>query len=284
MSYYVPLRAGIIRGDSSRYLYSTIPHDYTRGIEIISYPGVKSDQYAVTTEGKIINILTGLELKQYLGSKGYLSLSLPSIGGIMKTMMVHRIVAYQFCNPPTDIENYHVNHIDGNKQNNCCGNLEWLSASANVQHAISYLHSDRIISYSGKIRPDSTPEFIENICTLFADGKSDTEVMVILGMDICDPNYSFLRDIRQGKSWSCISSKYKFPRNSQNRVYTKHDKEKIKEFYRRGMDPYDIYYHIEGVKYDSSNEAMRKINAIKRVYGSMYKEFPVLNSVKNEEI
>lgn len=279
--YYVnPLRAGVIRSAENRYSYSTTPYDYTRGISFITYPGIKKNQYTITTEGKVVNIDTGLEIKQHMNSKGYCSVSLPTEDKQMRTSLIHRLVAYQFCNPPADIENYHVNHIDGNKQNNSCGNLEWTSVSANILHSIQQLHPENI-SYSGSIRPDATPEFIGSICHLFSIGKTDTEVINILGMVQCDANYSFLSDIRKGRSWNGISSKYTFPKNSQTKVYTPHDVEKIKEYYRSGCrDPYDIYYNIEGIKYSPSKEAMRKINAIKRVYGSMYREFSVINKEK----
>lgn len=273
MSYVFPLRAGIIRDNENRHKYSTIPYDYTRGISFITYPGIKRNQYTITTEGKVVNIKTGLEIKQCINNKGYCYISLPTEYGKMCHASIHRLVAYQFCNPPIDIENYHVNHIDGNKQNNVCGNLEWLSVSANIQHSMQYLHSENL-SYTGRIRPDATPELIENICYLFSIGKTDTEVMNELNMVQCDPNYSFLSDIRNRRSWTGISSKYKFSTNSQAKVYTPHDIEKIKEYYNSGcMDPYDIYYNIEGIKYSASKEAMRKINAIKRVYGTMRRAY-----------
>lgn len=46
---------------------------------------------------------------------------------------IHRIVAKVFLDNPNKYK--YVNHIDGNKKNNCVENLEWCSAKDNTKHA-----------------------------------------------------------------------------------------------------------------------------------------------------
>ena len=73
--------------------------------------------------------LDGTPLKKYISSYGYERVC---ING--KCWLVHRIMAMVFIpNPDNKPE---VNHIDGNKLNNCASNLEWCTKSENITHAI----------------------------------------------------------------------------------------------------------------------------------------------------
>lgn len=52
-----------------------------------------------------------------------------------KPVYVHRVIADTFIPNPLNLPQ--VNHIDGNKCNNCVTNLEWVSQSDNIKHAFS---------------------------------------------------------------------------------------------------------------------------------------------------
>lgn len=54
--------------------------------------------------------------------------------GKRKNQFIHRLLATHFI--PNPENKAHVNHIDGNKQNNDLSNLEWNTPKENAQHAI----------------------------------------------------------------------------------------------------------------------------------------------------
>lgn len=94
---------------------------------------VETSNYDVSNLGNIRNRNTGRVLKGRLSKSGYLQVSLTLIlTGRQKNQYIHRLVAqYWVLNNENKKE---VNHKDGNKLNNRCDNLEWVTSSENQLH------------------------------------------------------------------------------------------------------------------------------------------------------
>lgn len=107
-------------------------------------PGFEN-RYQISTAGKIksiprfVNNHTGKLktkekiLKQRKNEKGYLCVDLINNDGKRVFCGVHRFVALAFI--PNPDNKPQVNHIDGDKTNNCISNLEWCTNSENQKHA-----------------------------------------------------------------------------------------------------------------------------------------------------
>ena len=94
-----------------------------------------STNYYITEDGKCYNTITNKFLKGQVNCKnGYLSYNLTMPNGSMKRLYAHRLVANAFIENP--LNKKEVNHIDGNKINNCVENLEWVTSEENKRHAI----------------------------------------------------------------------------------------------------------------------------------------------------
>lgn len=95
---------------------------------------IKSENRTITrTDGLNIKY-PSVMLKQTKSHKGYLTVSLSDRKHKRQTFFVHRLVAKAFI---PNLHNYpQVNHIDGNKENNSVENLEWVTQTENMQHAV----------------------------------------------------------------------------------------------------------------------------------------------------
>lgn len=83
--------------------------------------------YTIQEDGEVVSRF-GRVITPQVGKAGYVRVELAG-----KKYLVHRLVAGAFVANPESKP--HVNHIDGNKANNCACNLEWVTQSENQLHA-----------------------------------------------------------------------------------------------------------------------------------------------------
>jgi hypothetical protein len=103
----------------------------------------RAPDYEVSNIGRVRRSLTAIKRNstkrgRMLSLKsdkntGYVRVSLRSRDGKLLREQVHRLVARAFLGDHR--RGCHVNHIDGNKENNEASNLEWCTPQENVRHA-----------------------------------------------------------------------------------------------------------------------------------------------------
>jgi hypothetical protein len=98
--------------------------------QILEYP-----LYEISNTGNCRRISRGNILKPILGKNGYITYGFGcNVDGISKQKREyqHRLIAkYHIDNPDNKP---HVDHIDGNKQNNNIDNLRWVTISENLRN------------------------------------------------------------------------------------------------------------------------------------------------------
>lgn len=102
--------------------------------DIPGYEGL----YQASNLGRVRNMKFGRKrlLRTKVSKKGYVDVCL-SKSNVVKTHRLHKIVTLTFLGQrPEGLE---VNHIDGDKKNNCIDNLEYVTRSENELHAFKFL-------------------------------------------------------------------------------------------------------------------------------------------------
>lgn len=106
-------------------------------IRVKAIPGY--EKYVISDNGVVWSLEHGRVLKQETNHKGYYVVTLYDKELVRKTQLVHRLIMKTFVgdSPLT------VNHIDGNKENNYIGNLEYISNEENLKHSNEVLQTKR---------------------------------------------------------------------------------------------------------------------------------------------
>lgn len=89
------------------------------------------ENYKVSNTGKVFSLAKNRVMKPWTINSGYYVIALVD-RGVSNRILVHRLVALNFI--PNPLNKPQVNHIDGNKLNNNVDNLEWTTASENINH------------------------------------------------------------------------------------------------------------------------------------------------------
>lgn len=103
--------------------------------------------------------------------------------------MKHRLLYWLFHNTlPEEID-----HIDGNRQNNCITNLRSINRKQQLQN----------IKYPSRNRFRFTDAILERICLMFVQGYNNTQIAQQLGC-----SRTAIKDIRSGRRHSSFTTMY----------------------------------------------------------------------------
>ena len=144
----------------------------------------------VSNEGRVRSLLRGAPriLKTQPDNSGYHRIRV-TVEREKMSYKVHREVAKAFIPNPNNLPQ--VNHIDGNKDNNCVSNLEWVTNKENAHHAINNGLWDSVFEATRKENESRKKPIIayridgEYPCTRYYDSIREAE-KDIGSRHICD--------------------------------------------------------------------------------------------------
>lgn len=113
--------------------YQKTPRDTQPGEEWRYIPGTEQ-MYSISSFGRVYNEKYSRFLKPTVTTSGYYRVDIRVTQA--KTQMIHRLVALAFIGLPLGRRELEINHKDGNKANNRLDNLEVVTHSQNMRHAI----------------------------------------------------------------------------------------------------------------------------------------------------
>lgn len=210
--------------------------------------------YAVSSTGLIKSIERGRLLSQH-ALNGYKTVD-AFRGSLTETLPVHRAVALAWVeNPNPDVFTV-VNHIDGDKTNNRCENLEWTSYSGNNYHAVNNgLRSDNI--------PCKVRDFTSGEVSHF---KSIIQACEFMGLGKSYP----VRMLRAKRFGKLIADKFEFKYEFENDPW-------FYETRKERITP-SQYHVIVTDKHGGVEEFFHWRDLLKRyqLYGSDSKSIPAL--------
>ena len=153
------------------------------------------ENFEISKSGVIRNCNTLKIKSQYISSTGYYMISV-SKNNKSKSYRVHRLLAETFIPKNNEFQIF-VNHIDGNKLNNCLENLEWCTHLENMQHAFKNGLANNSNEKNGMSK--LTSKDVAIIKTMLKNGISQYKIAKKFNV-----SRSAILKIKLGKTWSNI--------------------------------------------------------------------------------
>ena len=155
------------------------------------------ENFEISKSGVIRNCNTLKIKSQYISSTGYYMISV-SKNNKSKSYRVHRLLAETFIPKNNEFQIF-VNHIDGNKLNNCLENIEWCTHLENMKHAFKTGLANNSNEKNGMSK--LTSKDVAIIKTMLKNGISQYKIAKKFNV-----SRSAILKIKLGKTWSNIAA------------------------------------------------------------------------------
>lgn len=168
----------------------------------ICLDGVKKDLYYIEEDGRIWSNYKKDYMRPKTDKNGYLNIALS--GGSRDKRKYYRIatlVGLTFLgNPPLEMKDPTINHIDGNILNNHYSNLEWIERSTNSSIRKNKGQGEN--NHEAKL----TAADVQKICELLINSNLTIKEI----SDIYKVHKSTIHKIKKKETWKTITSLYNF--------------------------------------------------------------------------
>lgn len=198
----------------------------------LNFKNVKRNMYYINSKGDIYSTYLKDLLSQNRDKYGYKSVSLQTIDGKRTTCHVHTLVMYTFKgNPPINLKDPTVDHIDGNLLNNTPKNLRWIERGENS--------SIRKIKPNGELNGQSvlTESEVLEICDLLLENKLTLKQIG----DMYGVEKSTISNIKRKKTWGYLTKDFDFTiKQIKSKQEIEKQKQTILKLFEDGFIPKDI--------------------------------------------
>ena len=164
-----------------KYKYPSYPEEF----KPITYPGIKPGKYLISNYGNVILLKNDKIMKTYYDKDYYEKITLVTDikhpikrGNKSKHYFIHRLMAWEFLDPPNDKYTNVVNHINGIPCCNFIDNLEWCTVLYNTNHAKALNKLNN--SGSNCVSRKYSIKLIRRICALLEDGYKPLYIVELL--------------------------------------------------------------------------------------------------------
>lgn len=163
----------------------------------------KVEQYppfAVNENGIVMNTLSGKIAPQNINSRNKYVYTSAWVDGKTVAARVHRLIAIAFI--PNPEKKPCVNHKNSIRHDNRIKNLEWVTHSENMKHALEFGFAETRKGEKSNLCIYSEDD-IREACVLLADGYRIVDIEKITGL-----TRSVINHVKAGNSWVHVSSDY----------------------------------------------------------------------------